>query len=45
MSRTALQDRIVKHYKRAALGEFYKVIGSIDLLGNPVGLFNDIGTG
>lgn len=45
MSRAALQDRIIKHYKRAVLGEFYKLIGSIDLLGNPVGLFNDVSQG
>lgn len=44
VSRKVLLDRLRRHYKRAILGEFYNVIGSLDLYGNTVRLFNDIGT-
>eukprot|EP00761_Pharyngomonas_kirbyi_P013510 gb/GECH01013539.1/.p1 GENE.gb/GECH01013539.1/~~gb/GECH01013539.1/.p1 ORF type:complete len:3191 (+),score=691.51 gb/GECH01013539.1/:1-9573(+) len=40
-----LKDRVYKHYKRQAIREFFTVVGSIDVLGNPVGLFSDITTG
>src|SRR5690606_15543567 len=45
LSSNDLIDRIKKHYTKAATTEFYKIIGSMDIIGNPVGLFNDIGTG
>jgi hypothetical protein len=41
----ALVDRVKKHYIRAATYELYKIIGSLEVIGNPVGLFNDISTG
>lgn len=45
MTRDALQDRITKHYTRCATYELYKIVGSLELIGNPVGLFNDLTTG
>jgi len=43
------QDEILqplkKHYMQQALREGYKVLGSFEFLGNPVGLFHSIGTG
>lgn len=45
VSMNELIDRLKKHYTRAGIIELYKIIGSLDVLGNPVGLFNDIGTG
>jgi vacuolar protein sorting-associated protein 13A/C len=38
-------DLVTRHYTQAVLGQVYKVIGSADFLGNPVGLFNMIGSG
>ena len=34
-----------KHYKASLVASFFKVFGSIDIIGNPVGLFTNIGTG
>lgn len=34
-----------KHYIQQAIREGYKVLGSFDFLGNPVGLFHSLGTG
>lgn len=36
---------IIKHYKNSAISQFYKIIGSTDILGNPVGLLDKLGTG
>eukprot|EP01012_Entosiphon_sulcatum_P033873 TRINITY_DN428_c0_g1_i2.p1 TRINITY_DN428_c0_g1~~TRINITY_DN428_c0_g1_i2.p1 ORF type:complete len:2501 (+),score=328.37 TRINITY_DN428_c0_g1_i2:171-7673(+) len=40
-----LIGEIRKHYVRQGLMEAYKVLGSVQMLGNPVGLFKNIGTG
>lgn len=45
MTKEALQDRIMKHYTRCGTYELYKIVGSLELIGNPVGLFNDLTTG
>ncbi|KAL9658375.1 hypothetical protein ABK040_015695 [Willaertia magna] len=45
MSQDALIDKVKKHYIRQATVQFYKIIGSLDIIGNPIGLFSDIGTG
>mmetsp|Transcript_1298 Transcript_1298/g.4447 ORF Transcript_1298/g.4447 Transcript_1298/m.4447 type:complete len:3393 (-) Transcript_1298:60-10238(-) len=42
---TMLKDALIKHYKRAALGELYKIIGSLDIVGNPIGLVMDVSSG
>jgi len=44
-SRDALIQRIISHYTRQGISEIYKLIGSAEALGNPVGLFNNLGTG
>ena len=41
----ALASQLKVHYTRQALAEAYKVVGSFDFLGNPVGLFHNLGTG
>eukprot|EP01156_Anaeramoeba_ignava_P002311 Anaeramoba_ignava/a218061_314.p1 GENE.a218061_314~~a218061_314.p1 ORF type:complete len:527 (+),score=169.74 a218061_314:330-1910(+) len=38
-------NRIQKHYTRSFMKQLYKIIGSIDILGDPVGLLGGIGTG
>eukprot|EP00736_Rhodelphis_marinus_P007126 Rmarinus@m.9219 len=44
-SKAALQKRVLKHYERQALFEVHKIAGSAELLGNPVGLMSNVGTG
>ena len=36
---------ITQHYTRQALSEIHKLLGSTEILGNPVGLFRSVGTG
>lgn len=40
-----LTDLLMKHFNRQVIFQFYKIIGSLDLLGSPVNLFSNIGTG
>ena len=40
-----LQARIVQHYIRQGIQQVYKLLGSTEALGNPVGLFTNISTG
>jgi vacuolar protein sorting-associated protein 13A/C len=40
-----LLNRIKIHYIRCGTSEVYKVLGSLEVIGNPVGLFNDLTTG
>lgn len=40
-----LIKNICDHYTQAFLYQLYKVLGSADVLGNPVGLFNNISSG
>ncbi|KAH3664357.1 hypothetical protein WICMUC_005742 [Wickerhamomyces mucosus] len=41
----ALIQNIETHYGQAFFSQIHKVIGSADLIGNPVGLFNNISSG
>ena len=36
---------IIQHIKGQALRESYKIVGCMDMLGNPIGLVNKVGTG
>lgn len=40
-----LTSRISKHYYLQALREIYKIVGSFDIIGNPVSLVSNLGTG
>ncbi|KAJ3332602.1 hypothetical protein HDU76_013706 [Blyttiomyces sp. JEL0837] len=40
-----LVDLMMKFYSQEIVGQLHKVIGSADVLGNPVGLFNNVGSG
>lgn len=44
-SRVALTGRLIRVYRNAALREAWKILGSADILGDPVGLFTDLSTG
>ena len=45
MGKEELFSRLSSHYVRQILRKFYKVVGSAALLGNPVGLFESVGSG
>ena len=40
-----LVERIVTHYSRSGIAEIYKILGSSDILGNPVGLYTAVRSG
>ena len=40
-----LVDRIVEHYKHSVIRQLYKVIGSIGVLGAPIGFVGSLGSG
>ncbi|PRP86239.1 vacuolar protein sorting-associated protein 13 family protein, partial [Planoprotostelium fungivorum] len=44
-TREQLLNRMSKHYSMQAVRELYKVVGSFDVLGNPVSLVSNLGTG
>ena len=44
-SQNNLISMVIRNYTRQGLLQFYKIIGSSDLLGNPVGLIDKLGTG
>eukprot|EP01132_Coremiostelium_polycephalum_P010231 gene10231-12547_t len=45
LSERSFGSRIKSHYMYQTINQLYKVIGSSDTIGNPVGLFNHLGTG
>jgi len=46
MASTALLGDIIgKHYTYQIVSQMHKLVGSVDLIGNPVGLFGSISTG
>ena len=44
MAIPALQERIILHYKDQVISQVFHILGSADFLGNPVGLFNNLGS-
>lgn len=45
LSPAVLQQRLMTHYTQALIGQLYRVMGSLDVIGNPVGLFNNVSGG
>lgn len=45
LSIPSLQERVILHYQEQTVAQIYRVLGSADFLGNPVGLFNNISSG
>ncbi|WRT64162.1 uncharacterized protein IL334_001091 [Kwoniella shivajii] len=45
LSIPSLQERVQLHYQEQFISQIYRVLGSADFLGNPVGLFNNISSG
>ena len=44
-TRRDFYDRLSRHYIQQGIRQIYKVLGSIDALGNPVSLVSNLGTG
>ncbi|ORY51917.1 hypothetical protein BCR33DRAFT_712120 [Rhizoclosmatium globosum] len=42
---SSLVDLMMKFYSQEIVGQLHKIIGSADFLGNPVGLFSNVGSG
>ncbi|KAG6900136.1 hypothetical protein C0993_002481 [Termitomyces sp. T159_Od127] len=40
-----LQTRILYHYRQDILRQLYRILGSADFIGNPVGLFTNVSSG
>lgn len=40
-----LQTRITYHYRQDVLRQLYRILGSADFIGNPVGLFTNVSSG
>lgn len=40
-----LQNRIQYHYRQEVLRQLYRILGSADFIGNPVGLFTNVSSG
>ncbi|KAG2023495.1 hypothetical protein CC2G_001143 [Coprinopsis cinerea AmutBmut pab1-1] len=40
-----LQNRIFYHYRQDVLRQLYRILGSADFIGNPVGLFTNVSSG
>ncbi|OSD03423.1 vacuolar protein sorting-associated protein 13 [Trametes coccinea BRFM310] len=40
-----LEERITHHYRQEVLRQLYRILGSADFIGNPVGLFNNVSSG
>ena len=45
LSMPSLVERVQLHYQEQMMAQIYRVLGSADFLGNPVGLFNNISSG
>lgn len=45
LTATELQSRITYHYRQDVLRQLYRILGSADFIGNPVGLFTNVSSG
>lgn len=45
LSLPVLQERLTLHYSQEFFGQLYRVLGSADFLGNPIGLFTNVSSG
>lgn len=45
LSIPSLQERVMFHYREQFMAQLFRVLGSADFLGNPVGLFNNVSSG
>jgi vacuolar protein sorting-associated protein 13A/C len=40
-----LQNRVIYHYRQEVLRQVYRILGSADFFGNPIGLFTNVSSG
>jgi vacuolar protein sorting-associated protein 13A/C len=40
-----INQKLMNHYKNTVIKQFYKIFGSLNIIGNPMGLFRNISTG
>eukprot|EP00834_Sanchytrium_tribonematis_P001913 NODE_51_length_31136_cov_0.357670.p1 type:complete len:2508 gc:universal NODE_51_length_31136_cov_0.357670:12169-4646(-) len=40
-----ISNQLVEHYTQSGMSQLYKVVGSVDMLGNPIKLFTNISSG
>lgn len=40
-----INNKLMGHYKGLFTSQIYKVVGSLNIIGNPMGLFRNISTG
>lgn len=45
LSLSELEDRVMHHYRQEVLRQLYRILGSADFIGNPVGLFTNVSSG
>lgn len=45
LSFAVLSERIMLHYQQEFVNQLYRVLGSADFLGNPIGLFSNVSSG
>jgi vacuolar protein sorting-associated protein 13A/C len=45
LSFAVLSQRVMLHYQQEFLSQLYRVLGSADFLGNPIGLFSNVSSG
>lgn len=41
----SITSRLISHYKTTCVSQFYKLVGSLNIIGNPLSLFRNISTG
>lgn len=41
----SITRQLVTHYKQTCIKQFYKIFGSLNIIGNPLSLFRNISTG
>lgn len=42
---SGINQKLINHYKNTVIKQFYKIFGSLNIIGNPIGLFRNISTG
>lgn len=45
LSYAVLAQRVILHYQQEFINQLYRVVGSADFLGNPIGLFSNVSSG
>lgn len=45
LTQPELLNRIMYHYRQDVLRQLYRILGSADFIGNPVGLFTNVSSG